>query len=121
MRRRRRTLQAVLLAAACLALVGFPPVASAHWNSVLQYAQGYGGAGGSFFTTGYDHRHFNRVWHKQGTLWCVSYVLTDGTGAGQACGTANPTQWPGDIGYAKAKCLNGNDNSAVLWTCETTT
>ncbi len=117
----RRRLKALVLSCACAALALLPPTAYAHWNSVLTYAQGVYGVGGVFSTAGFDHRHFNRVWHASGYTWCVWYRLTDGSIVAQRCNTSNPTEWGGEIGYAKAQCHNTNDNSGVTWICQTTT
>jgi hypothetical protein len=119
-RLRSRRLNAFALFVAC-ALALLPPAAYAHYNSVLTYAQGTFGVGGVFSTTGFNHRHFNRVYHASGYTWCVWYGLTDGSIVAQLCNTANPTVWNGEIGYAKAQCHNTNDNSGVTWTCQTTT
>jgi hypothetical protein len=114
-------LKKVALFAVCAVMALAPPAAYAHWNSVLTYAQGTFGVGGVFSTTGYDHRHFNRVWHQYGYTWCVWWHLTDGSNVAVTCDYVNPTEWPYEVGYAKAQCHNTNDNSGVKWTCQTTT
>lgn len=97
-----------------------PPVAYAHWSSVLTYAQGVDGIGGAFGTNGFDHRHFNRVYRAAGYTWCVWSRLSDASIVAQRCNTSNPTEWSGEIGYAKAQCHYTNDTSGVTWTCQTT-
>lgn len=84
------------------------------------YAQGRGGAGGVFQVGTYNHRHYNRVWHASGYYWQVYYSEPGGGVHGFADGTSNPTEWPSETGYGNAKCYNFNDNSFVLWTCQTT-
>lgn len=76
--------------------------------------------GGVFSTSGFNHRDYNQVWHQAGKNWTVFYELTDGTAVAVVINTDNPTRWGGEIGYAKAKCNNVNDNSFVTWTCQTT-
>ena len=94
-------------------------IASAH-GTQFNYAQGRWGAGGTYQTNGYNHRHYNQVWHEPGYLWRLFYY-GPGTGFhGLADGTSNPTRWGGETGYAIAYCANDNDNSGTLWTCQTT-
>jgi len=83
------------------------------------YAQGYAGVGG-VYQTGFNHRHYNQVWHQVGRTWTVLYKLTDGSPVGVRTNSLNPTKWPYEIGYARAVCNNVNDDSFVLWTCQTT-
>jgi hypothetical protein len=109
------------LLVACVGLAILPPVAYAHYNEQLTYASGTFGVGGVFTTTGFDHRHYNQVWHQPGYTWCVWYKLTNDDNVAVVCDASNPTRWGGEIGYAKAQCHNTNDNSGVRWTCQTTT
>lgn len=86
----------------------------------LIYAQGWYGQYGTWSTSGWNSRDFNRVFHQQGTLWSVYYIRTDDSIAGYELSSENPTVSNADIAYAKARCHNHNDMSGVMWTCETT-
>lgn len=84
------------------------------------YAQGVSGAPGTFWTGGYNHRHYNQVWHYEGRLWSVFYHTPNVGYHGVASGTSNPTRWGGETGYSIAFCRNFDDDSGVMWTCQTT-
>lgn len=110
---RRRGL---LLGAIVAVLLVFPAISFA---AIFQYAQGYNGAGGSWQTQYYGNRSFNRVYHKDGTYWRLSYCDPGGCPTPYS-GTVNPLVDSRAWNNAKAFCYNINDNSGVLWTCQTT-
>lgn len=83
------------------------------------YAQGSGGAGGLYSTPGYAPRSYNRVYHQPGYTWTVYYRHPDNSTAGVVTNTSNPTSYPAGDSYARSLCFNGNDNSGVQWTCQT--
>ena len=119
-RSQRRTREACALTALGVVLgLVFPLLAFAHLPQIT-YAQGRAGAGGNFQTGGFNHRDYNQVWHQSGETWGVVYELTDGSAAGYIVNPDNPTRWGGQIGYARAQCENWNDDSGVLWTCQST-
>src|ERR671930_493008 len=111
-RRSRR----ILLLVACLLLV-IIPTTLAYAGTNFNYAQGYFGAGGSFGTTGFAPRDYNRVWHAAGYEWWVFYELPNGSTACFRDNTNNPTSCPFSNSYAKSWCSNITDNSGVQWTC----
>jgi hypothetical protein len=117
---RVKRLVLILCVIALAALVGAirPSRASAH--VIITYAQGYYGAGGTFHTTGFGPRDFNRVYHQSGTTWWLFYCQTDGSCDNPYVGSVNPLVDNRDNGYAAAYCSNINDNSGVQWTCQTT-
>jgi hypothetical protein len=103
----------------CLLFILIPPTV-AYGSTIFTYAQGYGGVGGVYGTTGYAARDFNRVYHQAGYYWNPFYCRTDGSCFGGTSGSSNPTYANGGASYAKAYCHNQTDNSGVLWTCQTT-
>lgn len=103
----------------CTLVVVFPP-AVAWAGTQFGYAQGRSGAGGIFSTAGYGPRDYNQVWHQRGYFWEVFYAQPSGYVYGWKRNAENPTYQPASNSYAAAKCLNDNDNSYVLWTCQTT-
>jgi hypothetical protein len=114
---RRLLALTIIFVAALVVAVGF---ASAH-GPQGNYAQGQSGVGGSWCTCGWNHRHYNRVWHQPGYAWVIHYEInTSPFYAGLVNNTSNPTSWPNEIGYAVAHAGNQNDNSEVLWTAQTT-
>ncbi len=109
--------------AALCALVGaafLVFVAIAFASVTFTYAQGINGVGGRFNTVGYAPRDFNKVWHEQGYLWGLYYCTPQICDLNEVTGTANPTLDSRNAGYAMAFCHNHNDNSTVIWTCQTT-
>lgn len=86
---------------------------------IFTYAQGTNGAGGSFYTTGFSGRDFNRVYHKSGTSWSLVYCYPDNHCGLLTTGTVNPLVDPNNQ-YARSVCDNNNDSSNVTWTCQTT-
>jgi hypothetical protein len=118
--RRRRIASLIVSLAATLLLAGPSTLAYAHYTQQLTYATGVYGVNGTYSTPGYDHRQYNQVWHQIGKLWSV-YYWTGSETAGYELSSGNPTRWPGEIGYAIARCHNHTDDSGVQWTCQTTT
>ena len=108
----------VLVTVAFVTACGTATLAVAHGDQNT-YAQGYAGVGG-VYQTGFNHRHYNQVWHQVGRTWTVLYKLSDGRAVGIRTDSSNPTKWPNEVGYARAVCNNVNDDSFVLWTCQTT-
>jgi hypothetical protein len=104
---------------ACAILVLLPP-AVAYAGVWFNYAQGTNGVGGTFATTGYAPRDANRTYHAYGYYWELYYCRTDGSCFGDNIDYFNPTWALGGASYAKAFCRNLNDNSGVVWTCQTT-
>jgi hypothetical protein len=104
---------------ACAILVLLPP-AVAYAGTWFNYAQGTNGVGGTYATTGYAPRDADRVYHAAGFWWELWYCHTDGTCFGDHQDYVNPAYANGGSSYAKAFCHNLNDNSGVLWTCQTT-
>jgi hypothetical protein len=96
----------------------------AYAGTVYQYSSGVYGAGTAAWTSGYDPRDFNRVYHQAGNTWQVWYNLNGGSAYwGFTTSNVNPTQMGSSVPsghYAQAVCANVNDNSGVIWTCQTT-
>jgi hypothetical protein len=67
---RRLLALTIIFVAALVVAVGF---ASAH-GPQGNYAQGQSGVGGSWCTCGWNHRHYNRVWHQPGYAWVIHYI-----------------------------------------------
>jgi hypothetical protein len=116
-RARRHPLRLTLLVCAILVLL---PPAVAYAGTVFTYAQGTNGIGQTHSTAGYGPRDLNRVYHADGYFWEVWYCRTDGSCFDDVVSNINPTRSVGGASYAKAFCHNVNDNSGVLWTCQTT-
>lgn len=108
-----------LLVIVSLLLLLIPP-SVAFASTIFTYAQYVNYPDEIFSTTGYASRDFNRVYHAVGYSWNPFYCNTSGSCFGGTVGTSNPTYASGSAGYAKAYCHNINDNSGVLWTCQTT-
>ncbi len=117
---RSRATRRLAVVAVCGAFAIAPPAAVAHWSYIYSYATGIYGAGGTYSTPGYGHRHLRRVWHEQYYWWCTHYRLTDGSVIYGVCSTDNPTGGWVEVGYAATQCHNVNDNSGTRWTCQTT-
>jgi len=110
--------RAVVLASVGLLAAALPATAAAYTWQV--YAHGQDGAGGKYATIGYGPRENNRVYHQEGTLWWLYYCNTDGScDVNPVMGTVNPLVMNRGNGYARAVCWNKNDNSGVVWTCQT--
>jgi len=107
---------------AALILVGILPAAvtSAQTSSQVTYAQGVNGVGGDWRTTGYAPRQWNRVWRQPGPDWGLSYQYTNGQYCCFWIDNINPTVSHYGISYGRAWCSNLEDNTGVLWTCQTT-
>jgi hypothetical protein len=108
-----------LVLVGALVFVVLPP-AIALAGTQFNYAQGRNGAGGIFGTAGYGPRDYNQVWHQAGRTWEVYYVQPSGFVYGYRRDTENPTKQHASNSYARSVCANVNDNSYVLWTCQTT-
>lgn len=108
-----------LIAVACAILIVLPP-AVAVAGTQFNYAQGRNGVGGIFPTGGYGPRDYNQVWHQAGKFWEVFYVQPSRYVYGWKRNSNNPTVQPASNSYAEADCENDDDNSNVLWTCQTT-
>ena len=104
---------------ACALFVLIPPLV-AYAGTWFNYAQGTNGVGGTFATTGFAPRDDNRVWHQAGSSWWIWYLHTDDTLNCIRFNDSNPTECYHSDSYAKSKCSNGDDNSGVTWTCQTT-
>lgn len=105
------------VALGCVVLLVLP--ATVAWASQINYASGTNHPGDSWSTSGQAFRAYNQVWHEPGKYWWVYY---DGGNYGQTYDNANPTHYGGGSGgSAYAVCANDNDNSGVVWTCQTTT
>lgn len=104
----------LVIVACCVFALTFVSTALA-----VNYAQGSGGAGGTYSTPGFAPRSYNRVYHAAGYTWTVYYRHTDNSTAGVVTNTNNPTEWPYADGYARANCHNVNDTGPVQWTCQT--
>jgi hypothetical protein len=113
-------MRSLLLLVVALVTLVFTAAAFGH-GATGWYARGTYGVGG-VYQTGFNHRHFNRVWHEWGYKWTVLYKTSDGPG-GTCCivtDTINPTEYPYEIGYARCLCNNVTDDSGTLWTCQST-
>jgi hypothetical protein len=104
---------------ACGLLMLLPP-ATAYASTIFTYAQGVGGVGGVFHTTGFAQRDLNRVYHNEGRTWTVCYQKQDLTLHGCVTNSLNPTVQNNNTSYDMSRCVNVNDNSLVTWTCQTT-
>lgn len=108
----------------CVLFVLVPPTI-ASGGTVFGYAQGFDTVGGVWCTTGFagncggSPRDFNRVYHQQGTTWNPFYCW-NGNCFGGTSGQQNPIYANGSASYAAAYCHNMNDNSNVMWTCQST-
>lgn len=117
--RKRHSRKFILVAAVATASLVF--VAAALASTTFTYAQGQDGVGGRFQTTGYDTRDFNKVWHHAGELWGLYYCSPSQCQLNEVTGTANPTQDSSNYSNGMSICHNHNDNSTVIWTCQTST
>ena len=105
-----------LTTAICALLLLIPPTVA--FASIVTYATGNLGVGGTWRTTGYANRTFNRVYHKDGYEWALYYC--DHTHcSSEIYGYANPTVDGRNFSNALALCRNIADNSGVTWTCQT--
>src|SRR5437588_12323722 len=105
-----------LVTAICALLLLIPPTVAL--ANVVTYATGNLGVGGTWRTTGYANRTFNRVYHKDGYEWALYYC--DHTHcSSEIYGYANPTVDGRNFSNALALCRNIADNSGVTWTCQT--
>jgi hypothetical protein len=107
----------------CSVCIALPITASAHLAQA-NYAGGTNGVGGIYNTCStigcWNHRDYNQVWHYAGREWGVTYQLTNDDIVAAMINRDNPTRWGGEIGYAKARCGNIDDDSGYTWTCQTT-
>jgi hypothetical protein len=110
-----------LLGTACgLLLVFALPASGSGSYEIFTYAQGTYGTGGTYQTTGYTYREFNRVYHYVGYTWKLRYCHTNDTCTSWYQGYANPLYDPRTDTYGRAQCNNVNDISGAVWTCQTT-
>jgi len=78
------------------------------------------GAGGIWWTPGFDNRDYNRAWHANGYRWDIFYYDNVNGVTCPASGTTNPTRCEVNGSYKESDCANVSDNSGVTWSCNST-
>jgi hypothetical protein len=89
-------------------------------DPVVHYSQGQNGPNGTDWSQFYGNRTYNRVWHQASTEFGLYYCLDmDGCTSVLYAAGANPIVDTRNSNPAQSYCINVNDTSGVVWTCET--